>query len=231
MKFRLLLPGLVALAFMTAACLPPPNLRNEKFLNDNSLVSGEPCEAPCWRGITPGETAWSDALTIIEDDAALNDPEVQTAEDGPAVGAQWSPVDGEACCQMISEDGETVSVVLLQLAPTTTLGDMIEARGEPTYAIGTPVTDDQAIVSLFYPENSLIVIAFAAGAASGNLSESSEIVGAYYLTADRMDLIIKTSSLYAWDGYQPFSAYAADAEDGNFAVTPSVTLTPTVEGQ
>ncbi len=230
MKFRLLLPGLLALVFITAACLPPPNLRNEKFLSDNSLITDEPCAAPCWRGITPGETSWSAALTILEDDATLKDPEVQTAEEGTAVGAQWAGVDGDACCQMISEDGKTVSVVLLQLAPNNTLGDLIEARGEPVYAIGTPVTDDQAIVSLFYPEDSLIVIAFAAGAASGTLSESSEIVGSYYLTPDRMDLIIKTSSLYAWDGYQPFSAYAADAEDGNFAVTPSVTLTPTTEG-
>lgn len=231
MKLRLILPGLLVLVFLLSACVPIPNLRNEKFLKDDSLISGEPCDAPCWRGITPGETTWSEALVIIEDAPDLDNPESQTAQDGPQKGAQWKPVDGEACCQMFSEDGETVSLILLQLAPDKTLGQVIEARGEPTYAIGTPGSDDQAIVSLFYPDSALIVVAFVAGAATGELSESSEVIGAYYLTPDRMDLILKTSSLYGWKGYQPFSAYAAEAENADYAITPSVTLTPTGEAQ
>lgn len=227
MKLRLILPGLLVLVFLLSACVPVPNLRNEKFLKDDSLLSSEPCDAPCWRGITPGVTSWSEALTVIEDAPDLDNPETQQAENGPQIGAQWKQTDGDPCCQMFSEDGETVSLILLQLAPDTTVGQVIAARGEPEYVIGTPGSDDQAILSLFYPQSSLIVVAFVAGAANGALSESSEVIGAYYLTPDRMDLILKTSNLYAWKGYEPFSAYAADAENGDFAITPSVTLTPT----
>jgi hypothetical protein len=227
MKFRLLMPGLVALLVLVSACVPPLNLRNDKFLKDDSLITKQPCDAPCWRGITPGETAWDAALTILEDSADLDKPDVKKEDNGPGIGALWQPKDGESCCQMASIDGKTVSVILLRLAPTLTLGKLIEARGEPTYALGAPGDEEQAVINMFYPDNSLIVTAFVAGDKNGTLSAASEIVGAYYIATDQMDLIIKTNSLYGWKGYQPFSAYAPDAPNADFAVTPSVTLTPT----
>jgi hypothetical protein len=230
MKLRSLWPGLLVLVLFVAACAPVPELRNDKYLHDDSLITGEPCAAPCWRGITPGETAWSDALIILEDDATLDDPQTQSMEDSEAVAAQWQEHDGELCCQMLSEDGQTVSVIFLQIAPGSTLGELLEAQGEPTYAIGTPISDEQAVVYLLYPEKSLMVFAFAAGAENGGLSASSEIVGAWYLTPDAMDLALKTNSLHTWEGYSDFAAYSADADASQFEVTPSVTLTPTPEG-
>jgi hypothetical protein len=227
MKFRFLLPGLLALVIISAACAPPPNLRSDKYLHDNSLVSNEPCSAPCWNNITPGETTWDDAVTILEDDPRFDQPQVQAEENTSRIGALWKETGGDDCCQMGTEDGETVSVILLQLAPDHTLGELIEAQGEPAYVIGTPGNEDQAIINLFYPDKQLIVLVFVAGAASGELSESSEIIGAYYLTPDQMDLVVNISSLYAWKGYELFSAYAPDAENADYVVTPSVTLTPT----
>lgn len=227
MKYRFLLPGLIVLVFVLAACAPPANLRNDKFLKDDSLLSKDPCDAPCWRNITPGETKWSDALTILEDSPDIDKPEVQQLEDnGPAVGAQWQPKDGEPCCQIISEDGETVSFILLRLAPTNTLGKLIEARGEPKYIVGLPLTEDQASAVVLYPESSLMVVVFVAGDKTGQVSEDSELIAAYYLNPDQMDLILKTTALYAWNGYQSFSVYATDAPNADFAITPSVTLTP-----
>ncbi len=230
MKLRWLLPGLLVLVLFVAACAPVPELRNDKYLHDDSLITGDPCTAPCWRGITPGETSWADALVILEDDTTLEDPQTQTLEDSAALAAQWQERDGELCCQMLSEDGETVSVIFLQIAPGSTLGQLIESQGEPTYAIGTPISDEQAVVYLLYPEKSLMVFAFAAGAENGSLSETSEIVGAWYLTPDSMDLALKTNNLHAWEGYGSFATYTADTTEDQFEVTPSVTLTPTPEG-
>ncbi len=227
MKIRLLMPGLIALLLLASACVPPLNLRNNKFLNDDSLITKQPCDAPCWRGITPGETKWADALTILEDSTDLDKPEVQKEENGPGIGALWQPKDGESCCQMASLNGETVSVILLRLAPNVTLGKLIEARGEPTYVLGAPGDEEQAVVNLFYPDNSLIVTVFVAGDKNGAVSASSEVIGAYYVAPDQMDLILKTNSLYGWKGYQSFSAYAPEATDADFVITPSVTLTPT----
>ncbi len=237
MKPRFLLLGVLLLVGLVAACSPAPNLRNPKFLKDTSLITiDEACDAPCWRGITPGVTKYSDALIILQDEPDLDDPQSQAIPDAePAVGASWVPTGGEACCQIISEDGNTVSSIFLQIAPDITVKQVIDARGEPEYVLGTPGTDDQAIINLFYPEQNMIVFAFVAGAATGTLSETSEIIGVYYTTPDRMDLGINLSSLYGWKGYQPFSAYAPENPDApgsvtpDFKVTQSVTLTPTGE--
>lgn len=226
MKFRLLVPGLILLVLFVAACAPPPVLRNDRLLNDTSLVTNEPCEAPCWNGITPGETSWSEALTIVEDDSRLSDPQVQNAQEGTAIGAQWSKTDGDPCCQMVSEDGQTVSFISLSFAPDMTVEQVLEAQGEPEYALGTTVTDDQAVVYLFYPERNFIVVSFVAGT-TAELTPQSEIIGALYATPKDMDLTIKTSKLHTWEGYAPFETYRSDAPDAEFEVTPEVTLTPT----
>jgi hypothetical protein len=228
MKFRIFIPALLVMIFLIAACAPPINLRNEKFLRDEALLTTDgDCTAPCWRNITPGTTPWEDALAVLQKDTDFTEVKTQKAESGPAIAATWQQKEGDPCCQMVSEDGKNVSFILLQLAPKITVGKIIETRKEPKYVIGSPGSEDQAVIYLFYPDESLIVIAFVAGAKSGKLSASSEVVGAWYLAPDRMDLILKTNSLHAWKGYETFSTYAPDTPASQFAITPSVTLTPT----
>jgi hypothetical protein len=226
MKYRLILPGVIALALLFAACAPPPPLRDDTLLQDTSLLSTDSdCSAPCWRGITPGETTWGDALTILEDDTTLENVNVQEDDQSSAKAADFQQKGGSSCCQIISNDGEVVGVIFLRVAPTTTLGKLIAAQGEPTYLVGSQYTDDQAVMNLIFPEKSLVAYAFVAGT-SGSLSASSEIVGVLYLQPSDMDLLIKTSSLHVWDGYKSYEAY----DTSEFDVTPSVTLTPTPEG-
>jgi len=215
----------VVLVLAIAGCAPPPVLRNDKLLHDTSLISGEPCEAPCWRNITPGETSWRDALAALGDESDLALDPVQDDPNSDAVGVQWKEADGDLCCQMISEDGQTVSLIFLQTAPVMTVGELVEKYGEPTYAIGNSVTDDQAVVLLVYPALQTVVISFIPGA-SAELSEDSDIIGVWYITEANMDLFTKTNNLYNWNGYQPFSSYSSDADASQFDVTPSITVTP-----
>ncbi len=226
MNCRLYLPGILALVFLFAACSPPPPLRDTNLLQDTSLITTtESCSLPCWRGITPGVTKWSDALTILEDDKTLESVNVQEDDKSKAKVAQFQQKGGTSCCQMFTQDGETVSVVFLRTAPTVTVGQLVTAQGEPTYLVGSSFSDDQAIMNLIYPEKSMVIYAFVAGA-TGALSETSEIVGVLYMTPTDMDLLIKTSNLHAWDGYKTYDAYDTSA----YQVTPSVTLTPTATG-
>ncbi len=224
---RLLLPAIVVL--LMASCAPPPVLRNEKLLNDDSLVSNEPCAPPCWRGITPGETEWSEALSILEDETSLVLDPVQEDQESNAIGVQWKQTEGDMCCQMISENGETVSLLFLQTAPDVTIGELFEAQGEPDYAVGNAVTEDQAVVLMVYPDKQMVVLGFVPGA-EGNLSEDSEVIGIWYITPENMELFTQTNNLHSWEGYQPFSTYSAEVDASEFEVTPSITLTPE-EGQ
>lgn len=227
MKHRLILPGLLALVLLFAACSPPPALRDDTLLQDTSLVSTDPaCSAPCWRGITPGETAWRDALTILEDDTTLENVKVQEDDKSQAKVADFQQKGGSACCQMFTEDGEKVNVIFLRIAPKLTMADLVAVHGEPTYLVGSPYSDDQAVMNLIYPEQSMVVYAFIAGT-SGAISASSEIIAELYMTPADMELLVKTSSLHTWDGYKSYETY----DSATFEVTPEITLTPTPTGE
>ncbi len=215
--------SVIALALLLASCAPP-ELRDQNLLRDDSLLTDDPCEAPCWRGITPGVTTWSAALTILEDDPTLSNVTTQQDEASAARVAEFQQEGGAAgCCQMYSEDGETVSVIFLRTAPTVTLGQLIESKGDPSYVLGTPFSDNQAIVNLVYPDLSLVIYAFVAGA-EGSLSETSEIIGVLYVTPEDMELLILTSELHAWEGYQSYNVYS---DQSPYEVTPAITMTPT----
>jgi len=205
-------------ALFLAACAPAPTLRNDQYLKDSSLLSGEPCAAPCWRGITPGQTSWAAALTILEDDSSISSIEsIQPDPNLPARLVDFNDAQGGTrCCRMFSSNGETVNSVLTLLAPTITIGEIIDKFGEPSYYIGEGVTDDQALVSMLYPDIPLIVYGFAPGVSQGQLSASSEVIGAIYLTAEDMQTIISQNNLYAWRGYGPLSSLL----DGAFDITP-----------
>lgn len=222
MKFRVLfLILMVVVALLVAACAPAPELRNENFLQDTSFIDADPCGAPCWRGITVGETQWGDALTLIEDDPTLSGLETRTADDSEIIGAIWSQADGDGCCQMYSEGGEVVDVLILQTAPLVTLGEVVDVHGDPSYLIGETLSDDQGVFSLFYPDLDMLIYTFVAGEA-GALSETSEVIGFGYFSPERMDLLLLTNDLHAWEGYQSYDAYMST----DFEVTQSVTLTP-----
>jgi hypothetical protein len=222
-----ILPLLIVIMIVAAACAPAPVLRDDALLSDDSLISGEPCAAPCFRGIIPGETSWSDALTIINDDLQFKNVQTQgPEEDNPAIQISWQQGDeAPVCCQMVTQDGETVSLIFIRTAPEHDLGELIAAHGPPTYLAGQDFTEDQAIMSLVYPDTPMVIYAFVEGAETGALSESSEVIGALYFVKDDMDLLLQTTELHVWEGYQSY----ADYNEGEFEVTPSVTLTPTAE--
>jgi hypothetical protein len=225
MKFSLLLALLGVLLFV-AACGPDPQVRNDRFLRDNSLITGEPCGPPCWRGITPGETSWGDALIALEDDSSITDLQTRTDDSTGSRGAAWAQVDGDGCCQMFSEEGARVDFLILQTAPTMRLGQVIDVHGEPDYLVGEvlPGDSEQGIFSLFYTDVPMLVYAFIAGE-EGSLSASSEIVGYAYMTGELMEFLLETSSLHGWQGYLPYGDYVVS----DFVVTPSVTVTPVDE--
>ncbi|MCS6835009.1 MAG: hypothetical protein NZ750_03205 [Anaerolineae bacterium] len=214
-------------AVCLAACVPAPTLRNDQYLKDDSLISGQPCAAPCWRGITPGQTSWAAALTILEDDTSISNIEsIQPDPNLPARIVDFNDAQGGTrCCRMFSSDGETVSSVLTLLAPNLTVGQIIEEFGEPTYYVGEGVTDDQALVSMLYPDVPLIIYGFAPGVSTGQLSATSEVIGAIYLTSEDMQTIITQNNLYAWRGYGPLSSLL----DGAFDITPIPTSEATPE--
>lgn len=221
MRQRLLLPILLVLAVTIVACAAPPELLNESFLQDTSLIDGEPCGPPCWNGITPGETSWRDTVTQLEDDPNAIDIQTESDEETGAQALSWQPQDGVPCCIVFSSDGETVDQLLLQLAPQMTTAEVFEAHGEPSFVTLSEFSADQASAALYYPDIQTIVYVFIEGV-EGAITPESPVFAVLYATEDDIDEAISLSELYVWDGYASYADYA----EREFDITPE----PTVEG-
>lgn len=204
---RLLFALLFILTALTVAgCAPEVRLLDETKLKDFSLLSGEPCEAPCWNEIVPGESLYRDAKLMIEEDTRYKDvQEAERKEDSDARIFGFAPEEGQVCCQVFSRDGETVTSLLLQFAPDMTFGPVMDRYGEATYVGGEAPAADQAYMALVYPEVPMVIYAFVAGAENGRLSTGSEILGAMYMSQEEMTLLLACSRLFDWEGFTGFN--------------------------
>lgn len=214
MNRRLFLLFAVLIAVVLTACAPPINLLDENNLHDTSLLSGDPCEAPCWNGIVPGETSFRDAMIMVEDDARFTNVEEVELEDATDERLfSFAEGEGNTCCQVLSESGGIIDSMLLFLAPEITVGEILEKFGEPTYLLGDTPSEDQGFMLLVFPDVPLVVYAFVAGSAEGEISASSELIGVLYLTDEAMQRLIDNNSFYEWDGYQSYSTYIDENYD------------------
>ena len=215
MNRRSLLVFALLAAVMLTACSAEINLLDETKLHDRSLLTGEPCEAPCWNGVTPGETRYRDAKLIIEGDTRYQITEEPEPEEGNP-GRLFTFAEGEqqGCCQVFSRDGETVSSFLLQMAPLVEFGPVFDIFGEPQYVVGQEVSGEQAYMALVYPDRPMVLYAFLPGG-SAELSVSSPIIGAMYMSDAEMDQMLTCTSLNLWGGFLPYASYAV-GEGGEY---------------
>ncbi|NDJ62479.1 MAG: hypothetical protein GYB67_15230, partial [Chloroflexi bacterium] len=178
--------------------------------------------------IIPGETTWRDALTILEDDTSLANIEQQQSEESGAVAIEWARADGAPCCQLGSEDGDVVNFIFLRTTPDISFGEAIDVIGFPSYLVGTPFSEDQAIMNLIYPNIPLVLYVFVAGE-TGDIQRASEIIGILYLTEDDMERLLDTAEpgLHVWEGFESYQYY----DEGEFEITPIPTITPAEDGE
>ena len=217
---------IVPLALLAAACMPEPSLVSDLFLDDNSLITGEPCGAPCWDGITPGETTWVDATNMVQADP--NFEGFETNAEGGLQQAVWQKAgSGQYCCRLIADDteGALISYIFLALSsPNIIVDNVLEVHGDPTYVTTFPFTSTESVVQLIYPDVPMVVSALV-GDSNSSLLANSDIVAVLYMDQTQMDLILQTTELKAWAGYQSYGAY----DQGTPVITPAMTLTPPPE--
>ncbi|MGJ3237793.1 MAG: hypothetical protein ACFE0Q_03715 [Anaerolineae bacterium] len=198
------------------ACTPSPNLRDETFLDDTSLISGDPCEAPCWQNMIPGETLWGvaqETLTTLEGYVEVDNQVIRRT------GEAWIEFafqDGLKCCRIYSADGETLTSILLLLSPQMQVADVIERFGEPRYMTAQAETSDQAYVALLYPDTPMLIYAFAENITDSEINGDNDVIGLVYMSTQEMETLLQMQNLYDWNGY----GVLGDMLDGIFDVTP-----------
>ena len=216
MNRRLLFALLLIAAVALSACAGEVNLLDDTKLKDTSLLSGEPCAAPCWNGITPGETSYRDARLILESDGRFKiSEEAEPEGDNPGRVFSFAEGENQPCCQVISRDGETITSFLLQLAPAMTYGPVYDEYGEPSYVAGQEVSEEQAYAVFVYPETPMVIYSYVAGGGQGALSVDNKIIGVMYMTAAEMGELLTCARLHSWKGFVSLSTYA-DAENSDY---------------
>ncbi len=171
----------------------------------DNLVDDEPCAAPCWRGITPGETPWDEATALIGADRNFLNAQEQTSATVRAL--LWTTLDEYDCCQMITESGTRVDELFLISPATTDLGEVVAFRGEPTYAVSRDTGQGSLLVYLYYPETGVILYVFTEGTGADSLNETSQVAGVSYMSAERMNSLIEEIQPVAWTGYADVLTY------------------------
>jgi protein-disulfide isomerase len=179
---------------------------NDENSQDTSLIDDEDCAAPCWRGIVPGETTLEDAIAILEAQDDLGELNIQSNEVATAI-TFGDPL----CCQLVSQDNQTVTLFQLNTAPLMTLGAVIERYGEPDLIEGAVITRSQTVHNLYFLDHNIVLFVFAEGA-DAPLSEESPIVGTVYVDPALYAEVLAGVPLSSWNGYQALSDYDLPAE-------------------
>ncbi len=205
---------------LTATAMPTPivPLKSDRYLNDNSFLSQVPCGPPCFRGITPGQTTFADALRVIQ-----TDPQFSTirSQEHPPIAA-WSVAGGEPCCQLSADENTgLIYSVLIKVTPRVAIKDVISKYGSPDFVTTVDYSSQEVAIGLIFPKVGMATWV-ALGNAQSVLREDSPVVVVHYFDPKSFDTIYNSATYWAWNGYLPYQVY----KNATPIVTPRFTITP-----
>ncbi len=214
--------ALVVLGLVLSACGTPPPLVSDKYLDDSTLVSPpENCTAPCFHGITIGQTTYTDAVSKIKADSAFSD--VQSQDKPPA--AQWKAAGGDACCQLsANQDSGLVDAILVKLKPKVTVQQVIDKYGKPDYVTYVDYSQQEVALGLVFSKIGLVTWV-TPGDANSTLKQSDPVVVVLYTDPKDFSKILDTATFQGWNGYLSYQAYKSATP----IVTPRITITPSAQ--
>lgn len=163
------------------------------------------CAAPCWRGIIPGETEFVDVADLIRADSQFFEISEEATETERSVS--WLSY-GSTINQpnfVISDAEGLVDVIsIIEYAPFG-LGEVIDAQGDPDFALGFPDGEAGTVFYLFFEAQSTLVLSFIP--AGEPFDADSSVIGAQFITPARMSELVAETSPVAWTGFEGFDSY------------------------
>jgi hypothetical protein len=205
---------------LCGGCGEPPPL-------DMSLLTGEPCEPPCWQGLTPGESTEEDVAEFMRATRFVDTCSVFRSsytrltrggsEEVSGVVITWRSSGGLATCNSFSIEEGVLKYITICPYPGVTLGRLIDRYGPPEkyeviVPIGGPLYYD---VTLFYPTHGFtvdLVLPYDDGA----LQPESEVAEVWYFRAAPLERFLELryeagsggptpgkllELLHDWEGY------------------------------
>lgn len=124
---------LLVVLVLVSGCAPMPQL-------DTSLLTDDPCAAPCWNNITPGISDENDVHRQLEDSPFVRKGSVEhslTEQDGiPLTTFSWQ-AQGKPKNWIYLRDGKVLRV-RINLDYALTLDEIVEKHGPPEAVLCKP---------------------------------------------------------------------------------------------
>jgi hypothetical protein len=98
---------------------------------DLSLVTGEPCEPPCWYGLMPGESTKDETLQTLETLTFVHRDSIRVLSTYAST-PERELIEWDYRRGLITLDEEIVSTISVDLLYNLELGELVELMGEPT---------------------------------------------------------------------------------------------------
>jgi hypothetical protein len=208
---------------LCAGCGEPPPL-------DRSLLTGEPCEPPCWQGLTPGESTLEEVDEFIRTSGFVNTRtmyRVRMTRGGEVVEVDisWdSAAGGFGPHNSFRVQGGVLKDITIRPDYALTLEQIFERYGPPEkyHAILQEVEVRFADITLFYPAHGFIVYLSRrpdctdSGAPEITLAPESQVGSVWYFRAAPLERFLELrdeagyggpppdrilESLHDWEGY------------------------------
>jgi hypothetical protein len=103
-------------------------------------LSGNPCNPPCWEGITPGQTTLKDAVDLLQNNPLIGQLTIYADENRPNSGEiswSWPGVEKRGGRVFYARIGDVAGSVVYAIWPGfgegVRLGEVIQAFGEPSH--------------------------------------------------------------------------------------------------
>lgn len=228
---RTRIASVALVGLLLAACQAAPPLRSDKYLFDTGLivapaVGGQPCDAPCWKGIIPGISTFVDGVSKIKADAAFKDVQERAQDATTPASATWSAAAGEQCCQMVAnlQTGLVESILIRVASNAMTAQQVIDKHGEPPYVQTGDYSETESVVQLIYPQQGFITWVVP-GAADSTFEPTDPITAVIYIDPKLLDDLIRTATLGKWSGFG-VSYRAIQSATPVITAVPTATATP-----
>jgi WD40 repeat protein len=169
-----------------------------------SLFEGDTCSAPCWFGLTPGESTLEDVINTFEmhHDLFIVNPEpgsapnviaenFQNLREGVEATFIWKTWEREEAvlANRINMSDDVVNSIEVQVNNVVTLQETLRILGQPDFALGR--VDLGISLILWYPDRNLYVFAFAhrGHCYMNTFLEDFTVWSLYYYTAENVDAV------------------------------------------
>ena len=206
---RVLLCANLAMLAAGVGCREPP-------APDMSLLTGDPCEPPCWQGLTPGESAEDDVNDFLET-SELVDPgsvirgdRTSATEGVVGVGIRWRSTAARGRgANSFAVDAGVLNHITIYPDYDLTLERLIERYGPPEkYVSHLSGYERQWVdVTLYYPTHGFTVYLMLRPD-DATLKPESKVVSIWYFRAAPLERFLQLG----WEaGY--FSSVPAGAEE------------------